>query len=119
MVGKRPAKACKPLKDSLHLMLIREFPMRNALPFVLLFALLVTSCSKEEAVQPCNSSAHQEEGVAKGLPVVTEAPDVSSDVDPQQGATEPGTRPPTDDPSGISDDGDDLSDSEKSRKKRR
>lgn len=93
--------------------------MRNALPFVLLFALLASSCSKEEVVQPCNTGTHEEAGAAKGLPVISEAPDVASDVDGQQGSAEPGTRPPGDDPSGISDDGDDLSDSEKTRKKRR
>lgn len=93
--------------------------MRNALPFALLFALLASSCSKEEMVQPWDSGMHEEQGVAKDNPVVTEAPDVASDADGQQGSTGPGTRPPDEDPSGISDDGDDLSDSEKTRKKRR
>lgn len=93
--------------------------MRSALPLALLISLLATSCSKEEAVEPC-SSAHQEEVTAKsvaGKPLVAEDP-----TNAQQGLGEPVIVEPTGgdtEGSGISDDGDDLSDSERVRKKRR
>lgn len=93
--------------------------MRSALPLALIIGLLATSCSKEEAVEPC-SSAHQEEVNAKnvaGKPLVAEDP-----ANAQQGLGDPVIVEPTDDGTegnGISDDGDDLSDSERVRKKRR
>ncbi|HRH68272.1 MAG TPA: hypothetical protein PLB89_02075 [Flavobacteriales bacterium] len=93
--------------------------MRSALPVVLLIGLLATSCSKEEPVEPC-SSAHQEEVNEKdnaGKPIVSE-----NAADGQQGLGEPVIATPTGgdtDGTGISDDGDDLSDSERVRKKRR
>ncbi len=93
--------------------------MRSALPLALIIGLLATSCSKEEPVEPC-SSAHQEEVNAKdavGKPNV-----VDDATDAQNGLGEPVIVEPTGDDnggSGISDDGDDLSDSERARKKRR
>lgn len=93
--------------------------MRSALPLALIIGLLAISCSKEEPVEPC-SSAHQEEVNVKsvaGKPLVAEDP-----TNAQQGSGESVIVEPTDgdiDGSGISDDGDDLSDSERVRKKRR
>jgi len=93
--------------------------MRSALPLALIIGLLASSCSKEGPVAPC-SSADQEEVNAKDAsdkPIVAE-----NTTDPLHGMGEPVIVDPTsEDPegTGISDDGDDLSDSERVRKKRR
>lgn len=94
--------------------------MRSALSLTLILSLLATSCSKEEAVEPC-SSANQENVNAKDL---AGKPTVANDAsDAQQGLDGAVIVIPTEggdpDDSGISDDGDDLSDSERVRKKRR
>ena len=87
--------------------------MKRLLP-LLLIALLTVACGKEEVVSPCTAPA-ADQGSAKGISV---SPTVT---DPTPGAAVDGgsgEKPITDD-TGISDDGDDLSDSERSRKKRR
>ena len=88
-----------------------------------LLALLVValaSCTKEEAVHPCNSDTEAEAVNAKNLRT-TGVGQANGDVSPQEGANNEGTgNPPSGDgQTGISDDGDDISDGEKSRKKRR
>lgn len=87
--------------------------MKRLLP-LLLIALLAVACAKDEVVSPCNSAA-ADQGGAKGLSIS------STVADPTPGAAVnggSGEKPITDD-AGISDDGDDLSDSERSRKKKR
>ncbi len=69
---------------------------------ILLISLLLASCAKEEMQGPCGSDTTTESAKAKGSfdkdgPVGTDGPD---------GGT-------------ISDDGDDLNDSERSRKKKK
>ncbi len=94
--------------------------MRRILPTLLLFALLATSCSKDELVQPVGT-----DGVSfnpKNAPVVTPpTTDLNGNLGGQQGLDGGVPKPtPEDQPDGsISDDGEDLSDSEKSRKKKR
>lgn len=92
----------------------------NSLRHILLLTLLamaVTSCQKEEAIQPCGQDTEAPEATAKDLPVGGTG---NADPEPSEGNTNGTTEPaPDEDPTGISDDGDDISDGEKSRKKRR
>lgn len=88
-----------------------------------LLALLVValaSCTKEEAVHPCNSDTEAEAVNAKNLRT-TGIGQANGEGSQQEGVTNGGVGNPGtgNDPSGISDDGDDISDGEKSRKKRR
>lgn len=93
--------------------------MRRILPILFLFAVLATSCSKDELVQPMANpaaSANPKNGV-----IVPPTTDLGND-NPQGVGQSSGSKPNMDNTDGgidISDDGEDLSDSEKSRKKRR
>jgi len=94
--------------------------MLRPLPTLLLIGLLFTACSKEDGVQPCGSGSDdtlQDQGTAKAKDTSgtsTEKPLTNESSAPPNGNTTL-----TGDDQGISDDGDDLSDSEKSRKKPR
>lgn len=84
-----------------------------------LLAVCFASCQKEDAVQPCDHGTEQAGVNEKDR--LTGIPGGNAGADAQDGATE-GTSPDDntgEDPTGISDDGDDISDSEKTRKKRR
>jgi hypothetical protein len=86
---------------------------------VALLAVALVSCSKEDAVEPCEAGNTTEAVNAKSnrRPVVTDAGGTGT---PQEGVTDgTPTDPPDSGTPGISDDGDDISDGEKSRKKRR
>jgi hypothetical protein len=87
--------------------------MKRLLP-LLLIALLAVACSKEDVVAPCNAPS-EEHVSAKDLKPTTLGDETG---DTQEGISGGHVDPPSDG-SGISDDGDDLSDSERSRKKRR
>lgn len=86
---------------------------------VALLAVVLVSCSKEDAVEPCQAGNTTEQVNAKSArkPVIVDAGDSNT---AHEGVTDGA---PTDQPDpgtpGISDDGDDISDGEKSRKKRR
>lgn len=79
--------------------------------------MLFASCAKDEEVAPCGSDSH-DNGVAKGASLLPppSPQDPSSDVgdedDNGRGKTDP------DPGTTISDDGDDLSDKERSNKKK-
>ncbi len=95
----------------------------NSLKQLALSAILVmalASCTKEEAVHPCNSDTEAEAVNAKNLRT-TGIGQTNGEGSQQEGVTNDGVGNPGtgNDPSGISDDGDDISDGEKSRKKRR
>ena len=83
------------------------------LPFAMLFsmAMVLVSCSKE-CVEP--STAQETEGSGK------RGGDPNSGDGGQQGGQDPSTQDPkrSDDGTTISDDGDDLSDNERNRKKK-
>lgn len=86
---------------------------------VALLAVVLVSCSKEDAVEPCGSGSTTEEVNAKSnrKPVVIDAGEPGT---AHEGVTDgTPTDPPDSGTPGISDDGDDISDGEKSRKKRR
>ena len=95
----------------------------DSLKQLALLALLVValaSCTKEEAVHPCNSDTEAEAVNAKNLRT-TGIGQTNGEGNPQEGITNDGAgNPPAGtEPWDISDDGDDISDGEKSRKKRR
>lgn len=83
-----------------------------------LLSVLATACTKEAAVEPCSGSSEHTEGSAKDRPLsLTDGPDpVSHEGDTAEPVTDDNVGG---DDQGISDDGDDISDSEKTRKKRR
>ncbi|MGV3638004.1 MAG: hypothetical protein ACO1NQ_10235 [Flavobacteriales bacterium] len=89
------------------------------IPLIALLAFVLVSCSKEDAVEPCKTGTTTEEVNAKSdrRPVVIDAGDQGT---APEGVTEgTPTAQPDPGPPGTSDDGDDISDGEKSRKKRR
>ena len=88
--------------------------MRGLVLIFVVFGLLATSCTKEDAVEPCNHENAQEGTNKDGYSVVDPNGAASQG---QAGVNEPGTPKP--DPNDISDDGEDLSDSEKARRKPR
>lgn len=91
--------------------------MRSYLPLLALICLLASSCQKDDAVEPCGSGVH-EQGSSKSI--VGKPIPIDDGIANQQMIEDPVPPPPSDDEgSGISDDGDDLSDSERTRKKRR
>ncbi len=73
-----------------------------------LMALMVTSCSKEDLVEPCSS---EQAGDAKAF-------GTAQDQDDWQGSSTGRGNEGVDDGEEIGDDGDDLSDSERNRKKK-
>lgn len=95
--------------------------MRRALPILIVLGLLATSCSKDELVSPATpeSATANPKNAAVVTPPTT---DLGEDGIPQGLGQTSRPKPNienTDGGIGISDDGEDLSDSEKSRKKRR
>jgi hypothetical protein len=97
--------------------------MRRILPTIILLSLLATSCSKDELVQPVVAPASGSVAKPKNATLVTPpSTDGTENGTPRSigrtSSPEPNVSS-TDGSVGISDDGEDLSDSEKSRKKRR
>ena len=76
--------------------------------------MLFASCAKDEVVAPCGS--HEENGVAKGASLLP--PPTPQDPPVGLGDEEGNGRGKTDPDPTISDDGDDLSDKERSNKKK-
>lgn len=95
--------------------------MHRLLSALLLIALLTTSCSKEESVQPMPKSGSNGANPKNASATPVPGTDIGQSCPQDLGhANRP--RPGVDNAdtgTGISDDGEDLSDSEKSRKKRR
>lgn len=87
--------------------------MRRQALLLLLIAFLATSCAKEDAVSPCSSEA-SDQGSAKTIGTQD-----STIPNGEWNGISGTSRPVDPDGTGISDDGDDLSNNEKSRKKRR
>lgn len=77
--------------------------MRNHL-FLLILVLALASCSKDDRVQPCDGSHVVDPAVSKGSTAFTKSG--------AEGEEDPGTGT-------ISDDGDDVSDGEGRRKKKK
>ncbi len=90
---------------------------RHLIVFVLL-AVLATACTKEDRVRPSDQAAHNvvptKNTAGGGVGVAG-----TGNPPPQEGAVSGGTPDTNTGTVGISDDGDDISDSEKTRKKRR
>lgn len=87
--------------------------MRNPIILAVLLVFMASSCTKDDAVSPCSSHATDEGTVKNARIPIPPAPSQDGQI-----ITEP-SRPSDPDGTGISDDGDDLSNNEKSRKKRR
>lgn len=109
--------ACDTRKSDLPLTLYSAMkPLQHILLFAIL-AIMAVGCSKEEPVRPDTMDASGGTFVAKDRTGVVQ--DTSGDSTPQEGINGCEPNSPDGDGSGISDDGDDISDSEKTRKKRR
>lgn len=95
--------------------------MPRVLPTLLLISLLATSCSKDDLVSPATDIGSASANPKNAVVLTPPSTDLGQD-DPQGLGQSSGPKPNMDDTDGgidISDDGEDLSDSEKSRKKRR
>ncbi|HPF90352.1 MAG: hypothetical protein H6592_11975 [Flavobacteriales bacterium] len=90
-------------------------PFRHIVLFALL-AIMAVGCGKEEAIKPSTSGVGTEL-MAKGR--LGAGQGVDGDDKPQEGINGCDADGPDQGSPGISDDGDDISDSEKTRKKRR
>lgn len=83
----------------------------------LFFSVFAVACTKEEPVQPCGTDAHQVVNTknTSGAGIGTS----TGNAPPDGGLGSGDTGGTTSNQGGISDDGDDIADSEKTRKKRR